>query len=200
MYVNDSDLVVSGLEGLSSFGALAAYAAVTKLQRLLNNFAEQAGFVPLSTRGQYGGCTQSALQKFGRWYAVQGGPVYAGDAAVDAGGPAAMGAVLGDVPPFEGLTPAEQAECQQAFGEWVAAGKPACGALTGGGGDEAKIDGEGDGSGIVAGDIPPPAAQRAGLGTAGWFLVGVAVVATAGGIWYAATRNRAPARLPARRY
>jgi hypothetical protein len=195
MYVEDRGLVFNQLGSFFGLGALTEHPAVGRLQRYLNNFAARAGFAPLSIDNKYGGCTHAALKKFGKWYAALPGStlVYATDAGVDAAGPMVMGAFLAGVPPYAGLTPVEVIECQTAFGEWVAEGRPACGAGVdgSGGGDIVKDDGD-----VVTDDIPPPPPpKKAGLGTLGWVLIGLGVVVAGGVVYYVATQKPATGRV-----
>ena len=190
---------LGGFEGLGEFGALAVHAGVTVLQKYLNNFAEQASFAPLSTKGQYGGCTHTALKKFCKWAGSLYGLAYVGDATVDSAGPMIVVAFLKNaIPPYAGLSDANMLDAAAAFTEWKAAGAPACGTTSGvGSGDEtAKADDGTAHTGIVGGGT-----AKAGLGILGWALIGVGGVAAAAVIYHYATRNRQPAPAHAmRRY
>jgi len=190
MYAHQDEIVFGELGDMMGFGALPVHSGVTVLQTYLNNFAEQAGFAPLSTKGQYGGCTHAALKKFCKWAGPLYGLVYVGDALVDSAGPMIVVAFLKNaIPPYAGLSAANMLEADTGFKEWKAAGSPACGVSTGGGDETAKTD-------TVGGDIVSGGTAKAGLGILGWTLVGIGGVAAVAVIYHYATRNQPPA--PAR--
>lgn len=192
MYVQGEELVFGALGG---FAALTEHPGVGKLQRYLNNFAARAGFAPLGVDNKYGGCTHLALKKFATWYSKLPGStlLYVGDTMFNSMGPLAVAQFLAPgVPPYAGLTGAELAEASTGWAEWVKAGSPACGSATSGGGDETGeeivADGGDGNADITTGDITPPQIKRAGMGTLGWFLVGLGVVVIGGIAYYVATR------------
>lgn len=205
MYVNNQDLFFGQLGSFFGLGALVEHAEVGKLQRFLNVFAEAAGFAPLSIDNKYGGCTHAALKKAAKYAATMPTmtlpvvgtvlrPVpYPGDAGTDAIGPFFLSVFL-----LQALTQDEINKTEDAWKEWVAEGKPACGVRTDGTPPDVLPEPPGpptpptDG-GIVGGDIVPQP-KKAGLGTLGWVLIGLGVVAAGGVVYYVATQKPATGR------
>ena len=205
MYVNGQQAEEMVFAAMAGFDALVEHAGAGALQKYLNNFAERAGFAPLEVDNKYGGCTHGTTKAFAKWYAGLAGSTlkYAGDEAFERMGPMAVSAFLLSVPPYTGLSGTELADAQLGFAEWVAAGRPACGSSIDTADDVLLTDGGAvhtDGGGVTTEEIiAPPQARK--LGTIGWVLIGVAVVAVGGTIYHYATRPKTvtPRSLPMKR-
>ncbi len=181
MYVRDDALIFAGVP-FAGFGAVK-YAGVTKLQKLINEFAlgETKSF-KIEEDGEYGGCTHGALQDLRAWYATTHtsgfAPSAAGGTILDEQGPKAIASMLTGIIATNKLSLGDLDDIQAGYEAWVARGKPACGA--GGSKPPATVDLTDD-----DGEILGPSPQKAGLGTVGWFLIGLGVVAAIGaGYWW----------------
>lgn len=205
MYVNGQQAEEMVFAAMAGFDALVEHAGVGALQKYLNDSAERAGFAPLEVDNKYGGCTHGTLKAFVKWYAGLPGSTlkYVGDTAFEAMGPMAVPAFLMSVPPYSGLSGTELADAQRGFIEWVQAGRPACGSSIDTADDVLLTDGgvgPAGGGGVTTEEIiAPPQARK--LGTLGWVLIGIAVVAVGGTIYHFATRPKmvTPRSLPAKR-
>lgn len=198
MYLNarQEDLVFGML---GDFGALTARPAVGKLQRFLNDWADDAGYGALELDQKYGGCTHATLKKFCAWYASNPNATLRYSAtAIDAGGPMAAAAFLA-VPPYQGFSAAELTELQQAFGEWIEAGRTGCGegptpgTYPGGDGILPEPGTPGGGGTTATEETIAPLTRKAGLGTFGWFLVILVVGGVGYGVWRYSRRPQLPA-------
>lgn len=198
MYLNarEEDLVFGML---GDFGAAARHAAVGKLQRYLNHFAEDAGYGALEVDEKYGGCTHATMKRFAAYYASLPNVTLKYVASQIDMGPMMYVQFLG-LPPYQGFSAAEMVELQAAFQEWDSVGRPGCG--------EGVIPGtNADGDGILPDPGAPPSGggsateetiapltQKAGLGTLGWFLVALGVGAVGYGVYRYSKRPQLPAR------
>lgn len=194
---NEVDFVFAALDAL---GAISAHSGVGELQRYLNVWAEQAGYSPLKVDNLYAGCTHGTLKTFARWYAALPNSKirYPGDAMVDASGPlavvtalAASSADLATAPLIQrriGMTQSELADASLGFSEWLAAGKPSCGA-----GDTSDAVLLTDGSDVPVGPTTEevlPVTVPKKLGTLAWVGIGLVVVVGGGVVYHYATKPK----------
>ena len=199
MYLNarEEDLVFGML---GDFGALVRHAAVGKLQRYLNHFAENAGYGALEVDEKYGGCTHATMKRFAQWYASLPNVTLVYVASQIDMGPLMYVQFLG-TPPYQPFSAAEMVELQQACGEWDEASRPGCGegiipGTNSDGDGILPVPGtEGGGGGTATTETIAPLTQKAGMGVLGWFLVVLAV----GGVGYGIYRySKQPKALPRR--